>query len=249
MHIHLFFIDTPLREGAGLAVIGRSGGQRAIRVTADVDREQGNARRITEELRARWEGLPAERPGYSLRFQGDYEDTVESLDSLKLSLTVAVLAIFVILGSLFRSLSQPFVIMLAIPLAGIGVIVGHVVMERGVSTMSLVGFLALAGIVVNDSLILVSRVNALREGGKSVGDALRAAGRDRFRPIVLTSVTTMLGLSPLTFFATGQARFLQPMAISIFFGLAFATVLILVVVPCAYAVLEDVLGLGRRRGS
>jgi multidrug efflux pump subunit AcrB len=106
------------------------------------------------------------------------------------------------------------------------------------------GFLALAGIVVNDSLILVERINTLRSKGGPLLAAVLEAGRQRFRPIVLTSVTTMLGLSPLTFFATGQARFLQPMAISIFFGLAFSTLLILVVVPAAYTVLADLLRLG-----
>jgi multidrug efflux pump subunit AcrB len=136
--------------------------------------------------------------------------------------------------------------MLAIPLAGIGVVIGHLLMQRGISFMSLIGLLALAGVVVNDSLILIDLVNRRRAAGDSLLDSIQLAGTQRFRPIVLTSVTTMLGLSPLTFFASGQARFLQPMAISVFFGLAFATILILVVVPCAYGVLDDILNLPKR---
>ena len=155
---------------------------------------------------------------------------------------------FLILGTLFKSVTQPFVIMFAIPLASLGVILGHWVMGRDLSFMSLVGLLALAGVVVNDSLILVDLVNRLRAQGVELEEALRRAGRQRFRPIVLTTITTMLGLFPLTFFASGQARFLQPMAISVFFGLLVATLLILLVVPATYGVLMDTLHhLGIRR--
>ncbi len=234
-----------LREHPSLAVISRDDGERAVRVTADVNKKEGNAARITEALRETYAGLPNERPGYTVDFKGDYKDTVESLAGLKLSLTIAAVSIFVILGALFRSLSQPFVIMYAIPMAGIGAVLGHILLDRAISMMSLMGILALGGIVVNDSLILVDRVNSMRADGEPLVPALLEAGRQRFRPIVLTSITTMVGLSPLTFFATGQARFLQPMAISIFFGLGFATVLILIVVPCAYAVLEDALAWSR----
>ena len=122
-------------------------------------------------------------------------------------------------------------------------------MGRTIGLMSLIGLLALTGVVVNDSLILVDFVNQRRRAGAGLMEALVEAGRLRFRPILLTSITTMLGLAPLTFFVTGQARFLQPMAISLFFGLGTATALVLVLVPCAYAILEDALALLRRPGT
>ena len=119
-------------------------------------------------------------------------------------------------------------------------------MDRSITLMSLIGLLALAGVVVNDSLILVDFIGQRRRRGVPMLEAVKDSGRLRFRPIVLTSVTTMLGLLPLTFFVSGQARFLQPMAISIFFGLAVATVLILILVPAAYVVLEDLIAVVRR---
>ena len=136
--------------------------------------------------------------------------------------------------------------MAAIPFGAVGMILGHLAMGRVISFMSLIGYLALSGIVVNDSLILQDCVNRLRATGMKLEEALLTAGRQRFRPILLTSLTTMLGLSPLTFFASGQARFLQPMAITIFFGLACSTLLILVIVPCAYGILDDLLVFLRR---
>ncbi len=230
-----------LREIASQSVIEREQGSRSVRVTADVNKKEGNSTLITSALSKEFPDFVRDYPGYSIEFGGDTEDSAETLESLKSSLLVALVMIYVILGGLFKSYTQPVVIMLAIPLAAIGVVGGHILMSRGVSMMSLTGFLALSGIVVNDSLILVDRINALRQGGLAFGESVLLAGKQRFRPILLTSITTMLGLSPLTFFATGQAQFLQPMAISIFFGLAFSTFLILIVVPCAYAILQDVL--------
>jgi len=234
-----------LREVASQSVIEREQGSRSVRVTADVNKKEGNSTLITSALSDEFPEFIRGYPGYTIEFKGDTQDSAETLGSLKLSLLIALVTIYVILGGLFKSYTQPLVIMLAIPLAGIGVVFGHILMSRGISMMSMTGFLALSGIVVNDSLILVDRINALRRGGTSFTASVLEAGRQRFRPILLTSITTMLGLSPLTFFATGQARFLQPMAISIFFGLAFSTFLILIVVPCAYGILQDVLVLLR----
>lgn len=233
-------------ESSGLAVVTRDEGERSVRVTADVNGDEGNSQDITAAMKEKWAGLELVRPGYSLLWQGDDEDTAESMEGLRLSAIVALLLIYLVLGTLFRSLTQPFVIMFAIPFSTIGMILGHVVMGRILSFMSFVGLLALAGVVVNDSLILVDFVNQRRREGMGLVPALIDAGRMRFRPILLTSLTTMLGLTPLTFFASGQARFLQPMAITMFFGLAAGTFLILLVVPAAYGALEDVLALARR---
>ena len=233
------------QEESGLAVISREDGERSVRVLADVNKAEGNAQRITEELLERNRDFAERHPGYALEFKGDYEETAESLQGLLSSAVLAAFLIYLILGTLFRSLTQPFVIMVAVPFGVVGMVVGHLVMDRPISLMSLIGLLALAGVVVNDSLILVEFVNKRRARGAALFEALVEAGRLRFRPILLTSITTMLGLSPLTFFASGQARFLQPMAITVFFGLGVSTFLILIVIPCAYGALEDLLALVR----
>lgn len=235
-------------ESTGVMEITRDDGRRSIHVQGDVNKKVVSSKEVTARLESQFGDLGARWPGYDLVFEGDEKETNEALAGLSSAGVIALLVMYLILGTLFKSMTQPFVIMLAIPLAGIGVVIGHLLMQRGLSFMSLIGLLALAGVVVNDSLILIDLVNRRRQAGDSITDAIHLAGTQRFRPIVLTSVTTMLGLSPLTFFASGQARFLQPMAISVFFGLAFATVLILIVVPCAYGILDDFLGaLGLRK--
>ena len=129
--------------------------------------------------------------------------------------------------------------MLAIPFGIVGVIIGHMLFNYNLQFLSMIGFLALTGIVVNDSLILVDFAKKRRAQGIACVEALIDAGRTRIRPILLTTVTTFLGISPLIFFASGQTAFLSPMAISLGFGLIFATVLILLVVPCFYMVADD----------
>ena len=229
-----------LDETAGPAVISRDGGERSIRVVADVNKAEGNAAEITAVLLAEYADLGDRYPGYSVAFKGEHEDAEESFAGLRLALLFALFPIYVILGSLFRSVVQPAVIMCAIPFGVVGMILGHLAMGRVISFLSLIGFVALTGIVVNDSLILVDCVNRRRAEGMGMTEAIVTSGVQRFRPILLTSITTMVGLSPLALFASGQARFLQPMAITIFYGLASSTVLILIVIPCVYAALEDV---------
>ncbi|MEM9380219.1 MAG: efflux RND transporter permease subunit, partial [Planctomycetota bacterium] len=235
-----------VRQGRGPSSIGHEDRQRAVVVSADVDETEGNAARILRTLDEELGADPSFAPGESFRLRGRAEETAKSMAGLGAAAILSVLLIYFVLGTLFQSFLQPFVIMFIIPFAGVGMVLGHALMDRSITLMSLIGLLALAGVVVNDSLILVDFVGQRRRRGVAMLDAVLESGRLRFRPIVLTSVTTMLGLAPLTFFATGQARFLQPMAISIFFGLAVATVLILVLVPVAYVVLEDLIGAVRR---
>ncbi|MDP6409037.1 MAG: efflux RND transporter permease subunit [Planctomycetota bacterium] len=235
-----------VRPVHGLSRITRNDRERAMNVVADVETDQSSVSDVTARIAADFERIAERHPGYELVVKGDQKETEESMADLRRASFVALALIFVILGTLFRSALQPLVIMFIIPFGGVGVVVGHALMGRSISMLSMIGLLALTGVVVNDSLILVEFVNEARRGGAELIDALLEAGRTRFRPILLTTVTTMLGLTPLTFFVTGQARFLQPMAISLFFGLAAATMLVLVVVPCAYAVLEDLLAFVRR---
>ena len=137
--------------------------------------------------------------------------------------------------------------MLAIPFGIVGVIIGHMIFGYNLQFLSMIGFLALTGIVVNDSLILINFAKKRRQQGLDCLAALMDAGRVRIRPILLTTVTTFLGISPLIFFASGQTAFLSPMAVSLGFGLVFATVLILVVVPCFYMVADDLRELTRKQ--
>ncbi len=229
---------------SGPAKITRDDLQRSVTVTADVNKHVGNAAEITAAMVKHWESMRDQYPGYSLSLKGDAKETSAALGGLAQASAIALAMIYFILGTLFKSFTQPFVIMFIIPFAGMGMVFGHGVMGLSITLLSLIGFLALIGVVVNDSLILVDFANWRRRMGQGVVDALVEAGRLRFRPILLTTMTTMLGLSPLTFFVSGDARFLQPMAVSIFYGLGFATILVLVLVPCAYAILADILALG-----
>ena len=237
--------DITLARGYDL--IKRRHGQRLALVTAEVDSEVITplevSRLVANEFAARIE----ERPGYQLFFLGEKRKANESIQDMLYALVVAVALIYFILAALFKSLLDPLVVMFAIPFGVIGVIAGHLLLDYHLQFLSLVGFLALAGIVVNDSLILVDFARRLRAEGRDRYTAMVEAGRVRARPILLTSITTFLGISPLIFFATGQTAFLAPMAVSLGFGLLFATVLILVGIPCFYLVADDLRNLVRSR--
>ncbi|HPF12679.1 MAG: efflux RND transporter permease subunit [Planctomycetes bacterium] len=235
-----------VRESRGPMEITHLDRERSVRIVADVDRSKGNAAEIVTGVLARHADLSQTQPGYSLVAKGESDESARSMASLLQASLISAAIIYWILGALFRSYSQPLVIMFLIPFGLVGVLLGHWLMDRSITVMSMVGALALSGIVVNDSLILVDFANVRRRAGASLREALLDAGRLRFRPILLTTLTTMLGLMHLALFAKGQAQFLQPMAISLFFGLAVATGLILIVVPCAYWILQDVLDLPGR---
>jgi multidrug efflux pump subunit AcrB len=228
-----------LTEAPGSSKIIRSDQKRSITVLADVDEKEGNTLQITNQVRKRFADLQARYPGYKLEFKGERQELEQSMQDLLKSFLVAVLLVYLILGALFKSYIQPLVVMLAIPFAANGVILGHTVMGLSLGLLSLMGMVALAGVVVNDSLLLVSFVNELRREGTPLVQALLRSGQLRLRPILLTTATTVAGLTPLGFFASGQAKFLSPMAISIIFGLTVSTVLTLIIIPCSYAIVEE----------
>ena len=186
------------------------------------------------------QGLKERFPGVSITFEGSRKETRESVGSLMIGFPIALFLIYVLIAILFRSYTQPAIIMMAIPYSLVGAVLGHFLMGYPFTILSLIGAVALAGIVVNDSLILVDYVNRLRREGKTTWESVVEGAGTRLRAIVLTSVTTVFGLAPLMLERSFQAQFLIPMAISIVFGVAFATVLTLVVVPCFYLVFEDV---------
>ncbi|MGB5297603.1 MAG: efflux RND transporter permease subunit, partial [Thiogranum sp.] len=228
-----------ISPGRGLNTIQRRDTQRLATVTAEVDDRETTALQVTELIERQFGDLDKREPGYHLLFLGEKKEAADSMKGMRHASLIALAVIFFILASLFKSLLDPLVVMFAIPFGFIGVVVGHMLFAYHLQFLSLIGFLALTGIVVNDSLILVDFAKRLREQGWDRVDALVEARRVRVRPILLTTVTTFLGISPLIFFATGQTAFLSPMAVSLGFGLLFATALILIVVPCFYLIADD----------
>lgn len=179
-------------------------------------------------------------PFVSIETAGRQEQMRDAFATLPIGFGAALVMIYVILAWLFSSYVQPLAVMISIPFGLIGVIWGHMLLGYELTFLSAIGFVALSGVIVNDSLILVRFFNDRRAEGATLHDALVDAGRARLRPIFLTTVTTVLGLTPLMLEQDFQARFLIPMAISIAFGLMFATIVILVVLPCIMVIVDDI---------
>ncbi len=181
--------------------------------------------------------------------EGEEEERRESMSSMLDGFKLAMVAIFALLAVAFRSYSQPLLIMAAIPFGMIGAVLGHLIMGFNLSLLSLFGLVALSGVVVNDSLLLIDRANNNRRNGSPLFEALMAAGQRRFRPILLTSLTTFFGLMPMILETSVQAQFLIPMAISLGFGILFATGITLLLIPSLYLILEDLRHLVGLRSS
>ena len=233
--------------GRGFATIRRSDRMRVVNVTADVDRRVTTANDVLNDLQAG--PLPrilADYSSLSYSLEGEQREQSRALTGLFSGLALALLVIYALLAVPLRSYSQPLIIMSVIPFGLVGAIAGHLIRGIDLCFMSVVGIVALSGVVVNASLVLVHNVNARRASGLSIRDALMAAGVGRFRPIVLTSLTTFAGLTPLMLERSVQAQFLIPMAVSLAFGVIFATGITLLVVPCGYLVLEDLRRAWRR---
>lgn len=220
--------------------ITRRNGRRSIDVTANVTPFDATSR-ITQTLNA--ETLPQlaeDYPGLTYGYSGRQEDTADSLHALLVGFVFSLAGIYMLLAIPFASYLQPLIVMVAIPFAIVGAIIGHEIMGYSLSVISLMGVVALAGVVVNDSLVLIHYANTLRQRGESAADAVRLAAVRRFRPILLTTLTTFGGLAPMIFETSLQARFMIPMAISLGFGILFATGITLVLVPCFYVIIEDI---------
>lgn len=236
-----------LQTGIGTSKIRRDDQKRTITVLADVDTRKANAFQVTQQLKKKFADVGSQFPGYRVVIKGERQEAEESLAALPKVSLIAFMLIYFILGSLFRSFIQPLMVMAAIPFALDGVVIGHLLMNEPLSFLSVMGLVALVGVVVNDSLILVDFINRSREAGMSRDEAILASGTARLRPVLLTTLTTVGGLIPLAFFSTGQAKFLSPMAISVVWGLSFATILTLILIPCLYAMLDDLKMFTRRR--
>ncbi len=255
--------------------IQRTDQQRAIRITADVDKTLGtNANEVVQSLTktgkpegyfARWAAnikslirektgkdpvppgelgalvrIEQEYSGVRFAFQGEQKDQKQSVQEMMTKFFLALLGMYILMAVPLRSYIQPLIVMSVIPFGLVGAIAGHALLGFDLSIMSMCGIIALSGVVVNDSLVLVDYVNRKRAGGLSVREAAREAGAARFRPILLTSMTTFAGLTPMLLETDLQAKFLIPMAVSLSFGILFATVITLILVPCVYLILDDI---------
>jgi len=225
--------------GQGFASIRRIDRQRAVDVTADVNKEEVDVNRIVADLDPYLNELVTQYPGVRFKYEGELREQSESFGSLRIGALVVLFAIYALLAVPFRSYLQPLIVMLVIPFSIVGALLGHMIMGMNLSIMSIMGMLALTGVVVNDSLVLVDWINRRRSGSQGLAAAVREAGMARFRPILLTSLTTFMGLLPLIFEKSTQAQFLIPMAVSLGFGVLYATFLTLLLVPVAYLILED----------
>jgi multidrug efflux pump subunit AcrB len=245
-----FYAVARAEKGRGYAAIRRSDRQRIVRVTADVDLNRANAGMIIGELEADFlSQLLADHPGLSYSLEGEQSEQRETLGALLWNYAFAMVLIYTLLAVPLRSYGQPLIIMAVIPFGLVGAIAGHLLLNllalvglhRGVTfnMMSVFGVVALSGVVVNASLVLVHYINSCREQDQPLVDAVTRAGVARFRPIVLTSLTTFAGLSPLLAERSVTATFLIPMATSLGFGVVFACVISLFLVPSSYVILED----------
>ncbi len=225
----------------GYAVIHHADRERIVAVTADVDTNTANAAKVLADLEAGFlPQLMANYDGLRFSFEGQQRETQRSVNSLFRGFVLAMLLIYGILATIFRSYWQPLIVMSVIPFGLIGALVGHMLMGHDLTLMSLFGLVALSGVVVNDSLVLLDFVNRLMRQGLPIEQAVQLGGQARFRAIMLTTITTVAGLLPILLEGSFQAQFLIPMAISISFGLMGSTFLVLLLVPALYMLLNDV---------
>jgi multidrug efflux pump subunit AcrB len=225
--------DVELQRG--FSEINRVDQLRSITITADLDETRTNADLIIAELQADYvPQLTRKYPGVSLRWEGQREQSKESVASLAIGFIVAILAMFVLLVLQFRSYFQPLLILAIVPFGMLGAVWGHAILGLPLTLFSMFGLVALSGVVINDSIVLIDFINVRVRDGLPVEQALLEAGQRRFRPILLTSMTTIAGLMPLLTERSFQAQLLIPMAASIAFGLMLATVLVLLLIPVFY---------------
>lgn len=238
--------DVPLMQvatverGRSYTSIERRDGRRTVTVTANVEPIDDTSQVKTTLEEDILPQLTKDYPGLSYGWEGRQADFSEGMRSLMIGFVFALLGIYAMLAIPFKSYYQPVIVMVAIPFGIIGAVIGHMLMGYSLSMLSMMGIIALSGVVVNDSLVLIDYANRIRkENNLSAFEAIHQAGIRRFRPIMLTTLTTFGGLTPMIFETSRQARFMIPMAISLGYGILFSTAITLVIVPCLYMLLED----------
>jgi len=225
---------------AGSTTIHHLDGKRVITASANVDTDKTTSLKVNSLLQKKFKDLPRDHIGYSVKYGGEQEETVDSLMSLLKAFLFAFLIIYLILASSFKSIIQPLIVMLAIPFGLIGVVIAFLLHGLPFSFMAILGIVGLNGIVVNDSIVLVDFINKLRREGLDRRNSIIQAGRMRLRPVLLTTITTVGGLSTVAYGIGGKDPFLVPMALAICWGIAFATLLTLIVIPCIYSIVDDI---------
>ncbi|OQY51959.1 MAG: hypothetical protein B6230_03610 [Desulfobacteraceae bacterium 4572_89] len=239
-------VDVPLKSvaniefGPGFSTIRRTNGKRSVTISGFVNTKITNANEIFDDLDNTFlDNLKEKFPDLIITLQGDKKRSRESFSSLKKGFPIAIMGIFTIVATMFRSYLQPFIIMVTIPFGIIGAVLGHLVMGYNLSMMSLFGMVALTGVVVNDAIVLIERVNENFARHIPFFEAILRGGARRFRAIFLTTLSTVGGLAPMLLETDLQAQFLIPMAISLAAGVLFATILTLVLIPCLLVILND----------
>ncbi len=244
--------DVPLmqvakvKRGRAYTTITRHNNRRTVTVTGNVV-PIGETNQILGTIKSEiLPGIVQDHPGLTYSFEGRQAEMRDSLTSLGRGFLAAMLGIFMLLAIPFRSYIQPAIVMAAIPFGIVGAVIGHLIMGYNLSVISMMGIVALSGVVVNDALVMIEFANAQRALGVLPKEAVRLAGVRRFRPILLTTLTTFGGLAPMIFETSRQARFIIPMAISLGYGILFATAITLILIPCLYLILEDFGALTRK---
>jgi multidrug efflux pump subunit AcrB len=236
--------DVPLEHIAVLSPgnspseIYRINRYRSVNITADIDKENTNMTVLQADLNAYLADLMQQYPSVGYSLEGEAKEQRESFTSLSWGLLFVLFVIYALLAIPFKSYLQPLIVMSIIPFGIIGAVIGHWIMGMDLTIMSLLGMLALTGILVNDSLVLVDFINKQRAKGGDLLMLVQQAAAARFRPVMLTSLTTFIGLMPLLFEKATQAQFLIPMAVSLGFGIIFATMITLLLVPVNYLLME-----------
>ncbi len=234
-----------LKPGKSPSSIIRINRYRTVRVTADVDKSKANMTLIQDDLHAYIKKLLVQYPGINYTLEGEAKEQRESFSSMGMGLLIVLFVIYALLAIPFKSYAQPFIVMSIIPFGAIGALGGHWLMNMDLTMLSLLGMMALIGVVVNDSLVLVDYINK-KSAEMGVKEAIITAGVARFRPVMLTSLTTFMGIMPLLFEQSTQAQFLIPMAVSLGFGVLFATFITLLLVPVNYMLVENAREVYRR---
>lgn len=238
-----------LKPGKSPTAIYRIDRYRTVNVRADIDKQSINMLVLQQDLEMFLNDLMNQYPGIKYSFEGEAKEQQQSFGSLSWGFIFVLFIIYSLLAIPFKSYFQPLIVMSVIPFGIVGAVMGHWIMMMDLTMMSLLGMMALIGVMVNDSLVLVDFINKHRQDTESIMKAVLNAGVARFRPIILTSLTTFVGLMPLLFEKSTQAQFLIPMAVSLGFGILFATVLTLLFVPINYIVAEDIKAWWGRRGT
>ncbi|MHC4452849.1 MAG: efflux RND transporter permease subunit, partial [Planctomycetota bacterium] len=235
-----FWTVATAELGRGSATVQRADRKRTLRVTADVDPSIANANEIVASLAT--SVLPrivADHPGVGFSLEGQQQEQSEFMDRLARGALLGLIVVYALIAIPLRSYTQPLLVLMAVPFADVGAVFGHAVMGMDMTMFTMIGLVAVTGVVVNDSLVLLSAIREAREEGVAMPEALQAACASRFRPIFLTTLTTFLGLTPLLLERSSHAQDLKPMAVTLAFGELVSTGVILFVIPATYALMED----------